>query len=117
MAKKRRSLINSDSPLAEEQTMQARLRAAVFDGVSEGDVAEVVQGITKRAKDGDPQALKYFFEYVLGGKLAPQNATQNNFYLGSDDDEDPEDQLGDAADRLEVMSFRAARGLPLNGGK
>ncbi len=65
--------------LPEPETYQAKLRAAVFDGVSEADVADVVKSITAKAKAGDPQATKLFFDFVLGSK---KQVTVNNF-LGS----------------------------------
>ena len=53
------------------------LREAVFNGISEGDVKEIVQNLVQRAKDGDPQAVRSVFEYVLGGRNAPESITQN----------------------------------------
>lgn len=117
MAKgKGRSLTTQTSNVPAEQAMQNKLRQAIFDGVKEQDVKDVVQGIVKRAKDGDQQAMKYFFEYILGGKSGPSKSVQNNFYMGDDDDQpDGESAMADASDRLEVMATRAARGKPVFG--
>lgn len=64
--------------LPEEQTCQAKLRAALFDGVSEQDAKDVVQAIVKAAKSGDAKAQKMFFDYLAGSEPAkPQNVTVN----------------------------------------
>ncbi len=57
--------------LPEENCYQAKLRAAVYDGVSETDVQEIVKGIVARAKAGDPAAQKLFFAQIAeqGEKL------------------------------------------------
>lgn len=39
----------------------AALRAAMLDGIGAADVAEVVALVTRRAKAGDPAAIKLFF--------------------------------------------------------
>jgi hypothetical protein len=51
----------------------------VFDGVSEQDVKEIVEGIVKRAKEGDKVAIKQVHDYLLGGGV--KTAIQNNYYL------------------------------------
>jgi len=53
-------------PPDDEHSFQAKLRMAIFDGIKEDDVSEVVKQIVRRAKDGDPQALSLFFRYILG---------------------------------------------------
>lgn len=75
--------------MPEEETYQARLRQAMFNGLSESDVTEVVKQITAKAKAGDPQAVKLFFDYVLGAKAKPTvvNVT-NNFASVEDAAED-----------------------------
>ena len=66
--------------IPEEQTFQASLRQAIFNGVTETDVSDVVKQITAKAKAGDTQAQKMFFEYVLGTKNKPSNINvTNNF--------------------------------------
>lgn len=79
--RKKNSLILSEiaGQVPEEQAYQSKLRTAVYDAVGESDVTEIVQGITKRAKEGDAKAIGQFFDYVMGGK---QNVklVQNNYY-------------------------------------
>lgn len=65
--------------LPEEQTYQARLRAAIYDGVSEKDVAEIIKGITERAKAGDAASIRLFMDYVLGSKGTKQVVVNNHF--------------------------------------
>jgi hypothetical protein len=64
----------------EEQTFQATLRQAAFDGVTEADVTEVVKAIVAKAKAGDPTATKMFFDYVLGAKAKPTKIIVNNHF-------------------------------------
>jgi len=110
MANSQSKLIHNDPPMSEELTMQAKLRAAVFDGVSEGDVKEVIQGIVKKAKEGDPKSIKYFFDNILGGAGGTQ-LTQNNFYNG--DPPPPESSINappGSPEKVAAMSNRIANG-------
>ena len=66
--------------MPDEDTFQARLRQAVFDGVRESDVTEVVKSIVEKAKQGDAQATRTFFDYILGGKTKPTNITVHNHF-------------------------------------
>jgi nitrogen regulatory protein PII len=66
--------------MPEEQTFQSKLRMAVFDGVSDADVAAVVKSITEKAKAGDPASTRLFFDYVLGAKTKPTQVTVNNHF-------------------------------------
>ena len=47
---------------------QAKMRAAVFDGIREGDVKEIIATLVRNAKAGDVSACRMIFDYVLGGK-------------------------------------------------
>jgi hypothetical protein len=53
-----------------------KLRAAMMGAVSEQDVIEIVKRQVQRAKEGDPHALKFVMEYVLGGRQGVQQLTQ-----------------------------------------
>lgn len=64
----------------EEQTFQCQLRQAVFNGVNEDDVSDVVKQIVAKAKAGDTSAQKMFFEYVLGNKTKPTQIVVNNHF-------------------------------------
>jgi len=66
--------------LPEEETYQASLRAAVFNGISETDVADVVKQIVAKAKGGDSHAQKLFFDYLLGAKTKPTQINIHNHY-------------------------------------
>lgn len=46
---------------------QSDLRAAMFDGITAGDVKAIVTRMVTNAKNGDPAAIKMVFDYVLGG--------------------------------------------------
>lgn len=66
--------------IPEEQTFQARLRQAAYDGVGAQDVTDIVKGITAKAKAGDPAAVKLFFDYVLGQKTKPTSIVVHNHF-------------------------------------
>jgi hypothetical protein len=78
---KNRSMILQDlqeqNQLLEEQTYQAKLRAAAVGSVGEADVAEVVAGIVQRAKSGDKVAIDQLFNQVLGANQRPTHVTNN----------------------------------------
>lgn len=99
--------------LAEEQhTAQAKLRAAVFNAVSEEDIRETIEAIVTRAKQGDKIALKYLFDYILGGRVT--TAIQNNVYIdGRREPDEPTDALPGTRRKLDVLSQRAGNGQRL----
>ena len=66
--------------LPEELTYQAQLRASVADHVGRDDIKEIVQGIIKRAKGGDPKAVQQFFDLILGNSTAPTKLTVHNHF-------------------------------------
>jgi hypothetical protein len=62
-----------DKPPAEIETegndvrdWMATLRQALFDSVTEADVADIAKGLVDRAKNGDLQATRLLFSYVIG---------------------------------------------------
>ena len=59
----------------EEMTYQARIRQAVFDGVTEADAKAVVQKIVEKAKAGDEKAQRMFLDYLAGFGTAPTKIT------------------------------------------
>jgi len=46
--------------------MQGKLRQAIFDSITEQDVAEIVRKQVLKAKNGDEQSLQFVMRYVLG---------------------------------------------------
>lgn len=66
--------------LPEEQTYQHQLNAAIYNALGEQDVQDVVKQIVKKAKEGDPQAQKLFFDYLLGAKTKPTTIQIHNHY-------------------------------------
>jgi len=85
----------SQPQLPEEQTYQARLRAAAAGSVSEADVQEIVKGIVERAKTGDKLAIDQFFRQVLGSDSRP-TAVHNPVVVT---DVETAARLGQAANR------------------
>ena len=46
--------------------MQAKLRQAIFDSISEKDVSSIVRKQVEKAKSGDERSLQFVMKYVLG---------------------------------------------------
>jgi hypothetical protein len=46
--------------------MQSQLRNAIFDAVSETDVAEIVKRQVEKAKQGDQKSIDFVMKYALG---------------------------------------------------
>lgn len=46
--------------------MQGQLRQAIFDSISESDVADIVKKQVEKAKAGDNKSLEFVMKYVLG---------------------------------------------------
>lgn len=98
--------------LVEEQhTAQAKLRAAVFNAVSESDITEVVKSIVEKAKGGDKIALRYLFDYVLGGRVT--TAVQNNVYVDQHSEPPATAARPGSAEKIEVLRGRLANGRDL----
>jgi RNA polymerase sigma factor (sigma-70 family) len=53
---------------AEVGQMVQRLRLAMFDGISEKDVADVMRGLVERAKSGNIQAARLLLDHIAGGR-------------------------------------------------
>jgi len=73
------------------------------------DAKGIVAGIVTRAKDGDRVALKYFFDWILGGKV--QTAVQNN-YIFEGQPGAPTDHPPGSEGKLDAMARRRANGQP-----
>jgi len=95
----------------EQQTAQAKLRTAVFNAISEADVVDVVEGIVEKAKEGDSVALKYLFDYILGGRVT--TAVQNNFYIDGAPEVEATDARPGTTAKVDVLAKRAKKGETL----
>jgi len=98
----------------EQQTAQAKLRTAVFNAISEADVVDVVKRIVENAKEGDRVALKYLFDYILGGRVT--TAVQNIFYIEGEpkvETVEPTDAPPGTIAKVGVLANRAKNGEPL----
>lgn len=59
--------------------MTQKLRLALYDAVKESDVTEIMHNLVAKAKQGDAQAVKTVFDYLLGAKTQQQiNVTRVN---------------------------------------
>lgn len=60
---------NVENQIAQHQgtlAMQGQLRQAIFDAITEQDVAEIVKKQVEKAKQGDDNSLQFVMKYVLG---------------------------------------------------
>lgn len=115
---KKKTLLVPTPQLPEEETCQAKLRAAVFNGIGEQDVAEVIANLVASAKKGDSKSIELLFKHVLAAPPAPQSLVQNNYY-GEEGEKRAAKQRGRlikgqaGADRLSVLRARAESGEEL----
>ena len=49
-----------------ELALQGRLRQAIFDAITEQDVAAIIKKQVEKAKEGDEKSLQFVMKYVLG---------------------------------------------------
>lgn len=61
-------------------SLSSQLRAAVYDGISQADVADIVKKQVEKAKSGDSQAIRFLFEFVIGkgGDKAKQKESKSS---------------------------------------
>lgn len=89
---------------ADVQSWQARMRAAVLAAVGETEITGIVEAIVAKAKGGDLQAARLVLAYAVGspatGTHAPSSA--------------PTSAWGGTADKLDILAYRHANGLPLH---
>lgn len=95
----------------------AAMRKAVVDCVTNDDIKEIVQNQVKRAKEGDPHAIKFVFGQILGGDTF-RGATfvQNNNY-GDAAPSKPTRAIPGTPDKIEHMRRRAEAGIDLTNDK
>lgn len=48
------------------QDWQATMRAAMFDGINQADMAQIIKSVTSKAKQGDLKAADFLFRWILG---------------------------------------------------
>ncbi len=51
---------------ADTLAMQSTLRQAIFNSITEDDIAELVKRQVDKAKSGDEKSLQFVMKYVLG---------------------------------------------------
>lgn len=100
------------------------LRTAILEGITSDDIKIMVAKQVEKAKEGDKDALRFVFDYVLGGKSAgaPSKLIQNNNYYGKGskdiDGEVPSPAIRSSAppgspEKLTDMADRLRRGVEL----
>jgi hypothetical protein len=88
------------------------MRQAAMDSIKEEDVKQIVANQVKAAKEGDGKAIRFVFDYLLGGN-AMKGATfiQNNFH--GEQPQTPTDERPGSNGKLSKMQKRLAANLPL----
>jgi hypothetical protein len=56
----------------------AKLRQSAVDLISEGDLKEIITNQVKKAKEGDAAAIRFVFDYLLGGTMKGATFVQYN---------------------------------------
>lgn len=51
---------------AEVGCWQEAMRTALYDGVKESDIGEIVRGVVAKAKKGDLKAAEFLFRWTIG---------------------------------------------------
>lgn len=107
-------LADAEARMVQIAEWQDELRQAMFDGIQADDVKDIVQGIVKRAKEGDDRACRTLFEYVLAARRGqPQiHATQVNHYPPGGPTGHPPGTKG----KVKMLQARASRGEDLHHG-
>lgn len=91
----------------------ATMRQAAVDAISVEDINEIVCNQVKLAKEGNPAAIKFVFDQVLGGQtLRGATFVQNN-YTGGANPELPTKERPGSNGKLLAMQARADAGRPL----
>ena len=95
---------------------QARMRTAFFEGVTEDDMREIVQGLVKKAKSGDMSAIRMLLSYGIG---SPNVNIKNAVVVQGHQQElaplptAPCQVLPATTDKVDTLAMRAANGQPL----
>lgn len=71
-------LSEATSQLPEVLTHQAKLRNAMFQGVTEDDIQTIVKKQVEKAKNGDEKSLKFVTEFLLGNNKQNVTLVQEN---------------------------------------
>lgn len=67
---------------SEVRSWQESMRAALYNGVTEGDMADIVKGLVASAKKGDLKATDMLFKWTMG---QPQAIVQQVVVMNGDD--------------------------------
>jgi len=105
---------SSETALSALPSWMAAMRQAAMDEIKPADVQAIVRRQINLAKEGNPAALKFVFEYVLGGNQMRGATFVQNVYNGDASPVQPTKARPGSKDKLAVMAKRAAAGLPLS---
>lgn len=87
------------------------MRQAAMDAIKPDDIKEIVANQVKKAKDGDPAALKFVFDQVLGGAQLKGATFIQNVYQGEGGDPNaPSDAVPGTKKKLDLIAKRVASG-------
>lgn len=75
---------------SEVSCWQASMRAALYNGVTENDMADIVRGLVERAKKGDLKAADMLFKWTMG---QPQVTVKQTVVMRDGDSIEPIDVI------------------------
>lgn len=95
------------------------MRQAAASAITEQDLKAIVQKQVEKAKEGDPNAVKFVFDLAMGG--APKGATFvqniNHFHGDEANPQKPTKARPRSEKKLSVLESRALLGEPLFNGE
>lgn len=109
---KRRAAVTA----ADAVSWQTRMRTAFFEGVTEDDMREIVQGLVKKAKSGDLPAIRTLLSYGIG---SPNVNVKNAVIVQQQSDRltplptAPCKLMPASEEKLDTFAARVANGQPL----
>lgn len=88
---------------------QQAMRTAMYDGVTESDIGEIVRSVVARARKGDLKAAEFLFRWTIG---RPEVKVQNAVFLADPTAARPGDPTPEeiAQKTLQIREQRAGRG-------
>jgi hypothetical protein len=101
--------LRSQQAQADTQAYMDRLRMAMFNAITEGDVAEMTKQLVERAKGGDEKSLKMVMDYLIGGTRPNQ---QTNILVEAEPRRSRKQHktLPGSSERVDAMAKRRSRG-------
>lgn len=102
--------LRKQQPQTDTQAYMDRLRLAMFNAITEGDVTEMTKQLVERAKKGDEKSLKMVMDYLIGGVQQPKQQTNVLIEAEPRRPRSKHKTLPGTADRVKAMAARVQDG-------